>query len=395
MVNQSVGVADSAHPPRAIDWPATRATLGYRRLWLWMAVFVSAAFGPLAVVAVDTFNHPGVHGAAKAGKFLAGPLFLIFVFGLMFSLTFLWIHRRRRRALRRNPWMRWQINYISTGRYEWVELLDANRRPVSTLILSTWANGIGKLVNHRTTEVWFAGDPRKYGVISVHEGGGPLRYAYHSAARQPPAFAYRDPGDQQPRSSDAGEYEMQRENGRVMMKRPGEPDAESKPKRHGALDDPDYPSPRKLRRSFGFGLDVLIHLAAGAAIAFAKAPEPVKQAVLHRVWQNTVPIVVFTVLFFLAASFVNRVIIQAIVHTTIGKAVFGLVALRPDTGRYPSFGRLLAMWLMGLYLPLAVAAEIFGNGSGSAGPDRPEDYFLTAVRWRDRRGQGQSGAAAP
>ncbi|WP_067886194.1 RDD family protein [Nocardia vaccinii] len=388
MVNQSVGAADSADPPRAIDWPATRAALGYRRLWLWLGVLVSAACGPLAVVAVNKFDRPGVHGAAKAGRFLAGPLFLIFVFGLMFALTFLWIHRRRRRALQRNPWIRWQINYISTGRYEWVELLDANRRPISALILSTWANGIGKLVNHRTTEVWFAGDPHKYGVISVHEGGGPLRYAYYSPARRPPTFTYRDPGVDRPRSSDgpgAGEYEMQRENGRVMMKRPGDPEAEAKPKRHGALDDPDYPSPRKLRRALGFALDVLIHLAIGGAVAFTKAPHPAKEALLHRDWQKAVPIAVFMVLGFLAASFVNRVIIQTIVHTTLGKAVFGLVALRPDTGRYPSFGRLLAIWLMDLYVPPAFVAALCSPAGDLPGPARIEDYILTAVQWRDRR----------
>ncbi len=375
-----------------MDWPATKAALGYRRLWLWLGVVVSAACGPLTVVLVNKFDEPGIHAAAKAGRFLAGTLFIVFIFGLMFALIFLWIHGRRRKALKRNPWIRWPINYISTGGHEWVELLDANRRPVSALILNTWSSQIGKLVNHRTAEIWFAGDPRKYGIISVNEGGGPLRYAYYSAARQPPAFAYRDPGVDQPRSSDgpgAGGHEMQRENGRVMMKRPGGDEAEPKPKRHGALNDTDYPSPRKLRRALGFGLDVLIHLAVGAAIAFAKVPEPVTNALLHRDWKNSVPLAVFTVLFFLAASFVDRVIIQAIVHTTIGKAVFGLVALRPDTGRYPSFGRLLAIWLMDLYLPVAIAADIFGNGS--VGPDRPEDYFPTAVRWRDRRGQAPSG----
>ncbi|MBY8857961.1 hypothetical protein K7711_15860 [Nocardia sp. CA2R105] len=387
-MNQTFSGVDSDRPPRAIDWPATRAALGHRRLWLWVATLFSAACGPLAVVAVNKFDQPGMHGAAKAGRFLPGPLFIVFVFGLMFALTFLWIHGRRRKALKRNPWMCWPINYISTGRYEWVEVLDGNRRPVSALILNTWSNQIGKLVNHRTTEIWFAGDPRKYGIISVNEGGGPLRYAYYSAARQPPTFTYRDPGADQPRSSgapDAGGYEMQRENGRVMMKRPGAPDTEAKPKRHGALDDPDYPSPRKLRRALGFAFDVLIHLAIGAAVAFTKAPESAKDALLHRDWHHAVPIAVFTVLGWLATSFVNRVIIQAIVHTTLGKAVFGLVALRPDTGRYPSFGRLLAIWLMDLYVPPAFAVAFCSPAGDLPGPARIEDYILTAVQWRDRR----------
>lgn len=187
----------------------------------------------------------------------------------------------------------------------------------------------------------------------------------------------------QPRPAAASGYRMQRENGRVVMKHLGAPDDKPETKRHGALDDPDYPSPRELRRALGFALDVLIHLAIGAAAGFTKAPEPAEHALLHHDWHNAVPIVVFTVLFFLAASFVDRVIIQAIVHTTPGKAVFSLVALRRDTGGYPSFGRLLAIWLLDLYFPLALAAAIFGNG-GDIGPDRPEDYVLTAVRWRDR-----------
>ncbi|WP_429455053.1 RDD family protein [Nocardia sp. GP40] len=156
-----------------------------------------------------------------------------------------------------------------------------------------------------------------------------------------------------------------------------------KPKRHGALDDPDYPSPRKLRRILAFALDVMIHVAAGAAVSVASAPETARYALLHREWNNLDTIPVLTVLYFLAASFINRVIIQAIFHTTVGKAVFGLVVLCPDNGRYPSFGRLVAIWLFDVSLPFA----FFGDGIG---PDRPEDWVPTAVRWRDVRATGRA-----
>ncbi len=390
-MNQYLGVVDTGRttPPRAIDWPATRAALGHRRLWLWLLVLVSFACGPLSVVLIDKFDQPGIHGAGKAGRFLILPAVLIFVFGLMFGITYLWMGRRRHKALKRNPWIRWPVNYITTGRYEWVELLDGNRQPVSTLILSTWAQDIGKLVNHRTSEIWFAGDPQKYGVVSMHDGGGPLRYAYHSGARQPPKPAFLEPTSEDSDLSEAPTvrattYELEREGGQVRMRSSGGHAEEPKPKRHGALDDPDYPSPRKLRRGSSFALDWVIHVGAGVAVGLAAAPEPARTALLHRDWHSLGPIPVLAVACFLAASFVDRVIVQAFVHTTIGKAVFGLVALRPDTGHYPSFWRLVGIWLMDVYLIIIIPLELLGPG-GSLGPDRPEDYFLTAIRWRDRR----------
>ncbi len=377
-----------ASPARALDWPATRAALGYRRLWLWLLVLVSAASGPLTVVLIRKFDQSGLHGAsATVGHFLVIPMVLLFVFGPIFGLSFLWIHRRRRRALKRYPWTRWQINYITTGRYEWVQLLDPNRQPVTTLILSTWAHDIGNIVNDKTTEVWFAGDPGKYGVVS-RPGGADLRYAYHVKAPLPDETARPAPTTRGPRTPDATpfstQYEMRHENERVAMRRPSDQQEEQKPKRHGAINDPDYPSPRKLRRTLAFALDLLIHLAIGATMAVVTAPESERYALLHRDWHHMWPIPLLAIVYFAAASFANRVIIQAIFHTTIGKAVFGLVTLRPDTGHYPSFGRLLTMWLMHVYFPIGIAAEIAGNG-GSAFPDKTGVYFPTAVRWRDLR----------
>ncbi|MFC9433223.1 hypothetical protein [Nocardia sp. NPDC057030] len=49
--------------------------------------------------------------------------------------------------------------------------------------------------------------------------------------------------------------------------------------------------------------------------------------------------------------------------------------VRLQDGEYPSFGRLLAGWLLHAYLPL-------GNWGG-AGPDYVDDYSLPAVRRRD------------
>jgi len=48
------------------------------------------------------------------------------------------------------------------------------------------------------------------------------------------------------------------------------------------------------------------------------------------------------------ASFVHRVIIQRIFHTTAGKALCGLVMIRPDDGRWPTAGFLVKWWLIGV-----------------------------------------------
>ncbi|MFI6997840.1 RDD family protein [Nocardia sp. NPDC050175] len=296
--------------------------------------------------------------------------------GLILGGVLLWINRRRRKALKRYPWSSWPVNYIGTGRYEWVQLLDQNRQPVSTLILSTWPKDIGKLVNHNTSEIWFAGDPMRYGVIS-RPGGGDLRYAYRSSSRTPPQLTFRtnDPSDQPDRSTPPPpEYQLTRERGQISMKPVG--DSHEQSKRHGGKDDNRYPSPRMLRRVLALIIDWMIHVGCGVGAAIAVSPEFSPEAAARHDWQHLGVNPVVAVGFFLAASAIDRIIIQSIFHTTIGKALFGLVVIRPQDGKYPSFGRLLAVWLFDVYLPLA----ILGNG---AGPDRIGDYFLPAVRRRD------------
>ncbi|WP_167488698.1 RDD family protein [Nocardia terpenica] len=156
------------------------------------------------------------------------------------------------------------------------------------------------------------------------------------------------------------------------------------PKRHGASNDPDYPSPRTLRRTLAFLLDMAIHIACGIGAGAAVSPEFSPEALRHSDWQHLGVNPAAVVGCWLAASFIDRVIIQAIAHTTIGKAVFGLVVLCPDTGQIPSPGRLLAAWLLDVWMPIAILADIAGNG-GSLGPDKIGDYILPAVRRRDLR----------
>lgn len=376
----------------AIEWPATRAAL--RRNWFfrWPLLLIGIACGGLCLLLINEFDRPGIHGAERIGRLLISPTAVIFTICTILGGTFVWIGHRRRRSVKRHAWTRWKIQYIRAGRNEWVMLLDPHRTPVSALILSTWPKDLGKLVDHNTPEIWFAGDPKRYGVIS-RPGGEDLRYAYYSKARQPPRFTFTDraegPRSGPEHSSTAGNagYQLSRENGTVVMQ---SPTAKPTPPRirYGSLHDSGYPSPRKLRRTCAFIVDVALHLLSGIAIALLVAPGFSPEALrTHDIQQiDFNPLIALGC--WLAASFVDRVAIQSSVHTTIGKAIFGLVAIQPDTNRYPTFGRLLATWLFHLYLPLA----ILGDGIG---PDDDENYFMTAVRWRDVRERNRVAGPRP
>lgn len=164
-------------------------------------------------------------------------------------------------------------------------------------------------------------------------------------------------------------------------------DSHEKPKRHGGKDDDQYPSPRMLRRVLAFIIDWMIHVGCGVGAAIAVSPEFSPDAVARHDWQHLGVNPVVAVGFFLAASAFDRIVIQSIFHTTIGKALFGLVVIRPQDGKYPSFGRLLAVWLLHVYLPYGLL--------GGPGPDQLEDYFLPAVRRRDvPRGKESPAARA-
>jgi uncharacterized RDD family membrane protein YckC len=140
---------------------------------------------------------------------------------------------------------------------------------------------------------------------------------------------------------------------------------------HGAEEDPRYPSPRNLRRALAFTFELLLHFGLGVAAFYGTQHIP-KLDNLIGLW---------ALLAWIAASLLDRVLIQWAFCTTIGKAIFGLRVVRKDGGR-PRLGQLIVAWLVGLSYGVD-ALSIFGNGSG-IGLDGKK-YFLPTVRMKDVR----------
>lgn len=142
---------------------------------------------------------------------------------------------------------------------------------------------------------------------------------------------------------------------------------------HGFQGDPRYPSPRKLRRAIAFAIDFVIHIGAAVGMGFAAERVP---ALSHLVG-------LWAIAAWLMVSFVHRVIIQRLTHTTLGKAFFGLCLIRPADGGPPRFGQLVKAWLAGILAGISVVGEIAGS-AGDVSSDL-DKVFLPAVRSRDVR----------
>jgi hypothetical protein len=302
-----------------------------------MALAAGIVSIPASVIFInmgDPGHSPWVHRLSGPGCILSVILFCTGVIG---GCT-VWIRRRTRRILLRHPWLEYRIGHVTNGRYEWVELKDANNTRISQLIVSSWVHQIGEVVDDSSSIAWFAGDPRKRGVISTPGGANP-RYAYYrgNAPEEPPRIDNR----------------------------------EAHLSRHGGKDDRRYPSARALRRVFAFVIDWSLHFGIAAAVVIlGKGIIPLGGGVALGVWLTT--------------SFADRVILQGAFHTTIGKALFGLCVIQPGDGSFPSYGRLTKVWFMTLYFSVMLPLALLGDGPS---PDNLRDYFLPAVRRRDLSAQ--------
>ena len=118
----------------------------------------------------------------------------------------------------------------------------------------------------------------------------------------------------------------------------GPPPGTALPAKHGGKDDPRYPSPHTLRYGLGVIVDLILHLACAVLVVVAAARDhalPIAAIVLAG------PVT------FIAVSMIHRILVQRIVHTTLGKALTGVEYIRDDTGGAPTAGALTKAWFFG------------------------------------------------
>lgn len=147
---------------------------------------------------------------------------------------------------------------------------------------------------------------------------------------------------------------------------------------HAFKNDPRYPSPRALRRTFAFIIDFVLHFGCAVGVFFWAQHVP-NLAHLPTIWALVAWIVV---------SFVHRTIIQRMVQTTLGKAIFGLCLIRKTDGGRPRFGQLIKAWFAGLWAGIAIFGAV--GGASSSGDGDIDEAFLPAVRFRDVRALRQA-----
>ncbi|ATL70246.1 RDD family protein [Nocardia terpenica] len=152
--------------------------------------------------------------------------------------------------------------------------------------------------------------------------------------------------------------------------------ASKKPTEHGEGADPRYPSPRRLRWISAFVVDWLLHAGPMIAVFVVLAHNPALDEKLPqaRLWA----LISWPIL-----SFVDRTVVQGLFHATVGKMLFGLVVIRPEDGGWPAFGRLVKVWLFGLFFWFILIISIFGNYIGGGNGGGRVDFALPAVRRND------------
>ncbi|MGY0501449.1 RDD family protein [Nocardia sp. FBN12] len=311
----------------------------------------------------------------------------VFFFFAFFPLTIAGIVMVRTSIRRwwaaRHRWQEWRIETHRPQIQEWVHLINDQGTITATFVLRKWTS---RTFEREDQIVWFAGHPNKAGLIAK-PGGARTRLAYRSLFYVAPPFGSAitprtaEPAMlSKPRPSTAPSEFALEQNGDHTTMRP--PRGHPKGPLHGGLDDDRFPSPRKLRRTLAYLLDIVAHVAIGLGMYFVSSPDT-QFAVMHQEWTTLQINWVAVIGFSLLASFIDRVVLQAMTHTTIGKAVFGLVIIDRDTGRYPRFRWLLASWLVSGLLAIQLPFALIELGG--IGPERPERYMLPAVRRRDVR----------
>ncbi|HEX6359571.1 RDD family protein [Actinophytocola sp.] len=120
--------------------------------------------------------------------------------------------------------------------------------------------------------------------------------------------------------------------------------------KHGAKNDPRYPSPRELRSVISFAIDLVAHWALAFLIAF-----PVSRLGIGSESFAPVLLVLAALVLFVLVSFVDRVLVQSVFGATVGKALTGLRMIRDDTGGPGTLWLFLRNWLLSILVVVGAA----------------------------------------
>ncbi|MEV0252097.1 hypothetical protein AB0H76_36310 [Nocardia sp. NPDC050712] len=149
---------------------------------------------------------------------------------------------------------------------------------------------------------------------------------------------------------------------------------EPRPRFHGDDPDPRYPSPRELRTLFSWILDVALNVGAVFAVLH----------LMQSSGQDGLLLLPALPLAYLVTAFTNRVLVQRVLHASLGKILVGLVVIRRDNGGWVPLGNLTsAFFLRGLALLL------------DAGGAEDESDHLSVVRRRDVKALRANGTHKP
>lgn len=348
--------ADTPTSAPAISYPDTSAAVGSngfgRLVLLWFGLIggVLAVPGVVLCIELGDSEYPAL--ARRMAGYGMVLCILLFFFGPLTSF-YMWRKRRIQRILRTHPWVVLRVDY-QCDPTETIVLRDAQNTRISRLTISSSGRQRRAVVDEKSTHVWFAGDPLRRGVIARPGGAYPL-------------YVFGSP-----------------------IKRTGIVPKPRKPELPVTL--PPSLRPGRAGRSAAFCLDVLIHFGCGIAAALA-VTKPASAHALIALDFDFGRAVLPLLGAWAGASFIDRVLLQSVARTTLGKAVFGLYVLDPETLRFPTFGRLTGAWFVGLYLSIALPLCVV-TFSDVPGPDEPKRYLLPAIRRDDLDKVGSAASAA-
>jgi hypothetical protein len=106
---------------------------------------------------------------------------------------------------------------------------------------------------------------------------------------------------------------------------------------------------RRTLVAIAYLLDMLLHIAVGLVVwnDFVHSPQPPWNPIMSGILAGVI------------ASFLHRTLLQRLIRTTLGKALFGL-RLRQKDGSYPTLWQLVKQWSVGAFLTVATPLQILG-----------------------------------